>query len=384
MSTIGKEATNAALSTNMETTGDADSGMRQRRKQQENGENKRNVDNDMNDDLDDDGENLDDEVDDEMDDEDLDDLSDDDDDDDDANFDRSEGERATGRARVAEVKATIQEEQREREAASGGKSTSFQKRLGTAVQRPEVQVIMLILICMDVAAALTQIFLSNGIIPGAKTSAMVRIGKFLEYESAVTIMVFLIEMVVAVISFGFALLSHPGYTMDLVVVIAQVYFSAVYDSVAVRLLGVLRLWRLLRLVDKILEDEKDAHAYTLEQLDRDHARVDDLLAQLREKDHSLKHEKDKLNRANEMLRNYKDDNAWLVDALHIAAEHAAGAGSVMPQGQAVPLSGIRGAMSSSGSGTATMSTTPASAAPSKGKRAKIKIGKDGVQRLVRE
>jgi hypothetical protein len=303
-------------------------------------------------------------------------------------FDRREGERATGRARVAEVKATIQEEQRERALASGAaKSLSFQKRLGAAVQRPEIQVIMLILICIDVAAALMQIFLSNGIIPGAKTSTMVRVGKFLEYESAVTIMVFMIEMLVAVISFGFALLSHPGYTLDLVVVIAQVYFAAVYDSVGVRLLGILRLWRLLRLVDKILEDEKDAHAYTLEQLDRDRARVDDLLAQLREKDHALKHEKEKLNRANEMLRNYKDDNAWLVDALHIAAEHAAGSG--MPQGPStVPVSGLRGMdvpVNSGGRGG--NSSTPASAAPkksSKSKRPKIKIGKDGVQRLVRE
>ena len=192
-------------------------------------------------------------------------------------FELSEGEKATGRARVAEVKATIQEEQRLRQASSGGQSMSFRKRLGAAVQRPEIQVIMLILICIDVSASLIQIFLSNGIIPGSKTSTMVRLGKFLEYESAVTIMVFMIEMLVAVISFGFSLLSHPGYTLDLIVVIAQVYFSAVYDSVAIRLLGIVRLWRLLRLVDKILEDEKDAHAYTLEQLDRDRARVDDLL-----------------------------------------------------------------------------------------------------------
>jgi hypothetical protein len=196
---------------------------------------------------------------------------------DDENFNLTEGERATGHARVAEVKATIQEEQRQRQASIGGQSISFQQRLGSTVQRPEIQVIMLILICIDVAAALIQIFLSNGIIPGSKTGTMVRLGKFLEYESAVTIMVFIIEMLVAVISFGFSLLSHPGYSMDLIIVISQVYFSAVYDSVAIRLLGILRLWRLLRLVDKILEDEKDAHAYTLEQLDRDRARVDDLL-----------------------------------------------------------------------------------------------------------
>ena len=112
-----------------------------------------------------------------------------------------------------------------------------------------------------------------------------------------------------------------------------------------------------------------------------------MLAQLREKDHALKHEKEKLNRANEMLRNYKDDNAWLVDALHIAAEHAAGSG--MPQGPStVPVSGLRGMdvpVNSGGRGG--NSSTPASAAPkksSKSKRPKIKIGKDGVQRLVRE
>merc|ERR1719498_879024 len=153
---------------------------------------------------------------------------------------------------------------------------------------------------------------------------MARIAKFLEYQSAVTIMVFILEMLVALISFGFMILSHPGYTLDLAIVMVQVYLSAVYESTAVRLLGVVRMWRLLRLVDKILEDERDAHAYSLEKLDDQRSRVDDLLAQLREKDHMLKRERERLNRANEMLRNYKDDNAWLVDALHIAAESAAG------------------------------------------------------------
>ena len=53
---------------------------------------------------------------------------------------------------------------------------------------------------------------------------------------------------------------------------------------------------------------------------RRRSRSDDLLAQLREKDHMLKHEREQLNCANEMLRNYKDDNGWLVDALQIAEE----------------------------------------------------------------
>jgi|TARA_B110000091_G_C13728158_1_gene437799 hypothetical protein len=108
---------------------------------------------------------------------------------------------------------------------------------------------------------------------------------------------------------------------------------------------------------------------------------------LREKDHGLKHEKEKLNRANEMLRNYKDDNAWLVDALHIAAEHAANAGGMNTSGTSgtIPASSLRG-MGDAGKSSSSSSggSVPNSGTTSKKQRAKIKIGKDGVQRLVRE
>ena len=309
---------------------------------------------------------------------------------DDDNLIDDDGEKLSGRALVAEVKAQRDKEMRdlalERESRDG--APSFRERLGITVQRPEVQVIMLILIVVDVAAALVQMFMAAGILPGQRNPSMVHIGKFLEYQSAVTIMVFILEMIVALISFGFMILSHPGYTLDLGIVMVQVYLSAVYESTAVRLLGVVRMWRLLRLVDKILEDERDAHAYSLEKLDDERSRVDDLLAQLREKDHVLKRERERLNRANEMLRNYKDDNAWLVDALHIAAESAAtglaagGPGGVslpVPMPGAAGLESLSARSGSSGSGVG-------ASGPKKGirKRAKIKIGADGVQRIVRE
>ena len=138
------------------------------------------------------------------------------DDDEDLDFQKDSINLTTGRKRVDEVKATIQEEKDKQDLLNGpgsNKNISFQTRLGTAVQRPEMQVIMLILIIIDVVAALLQIFLTNGIIPGAKSSSMLRLSKFLEYESAVTIMIFMIEMLVAILSFGFSLLSHPGYTL---------------------------------------------------------------------------------------------------------------------------------------------------------------------------
>ena len=304
-----------------------------------------------------------------------------------------ETDKLTGRALVAAVKREREQEMRE-SGARDGPTPSFRERLGVTVQRPEVQVIVLILIVVDVAAALVQMFLAAGIIPGQRNPSMVRITKFLEYQSAVTIMVFILEMVVALISFGFMILSHPGYTIDLGIVLVQVYLSAVYESTAIRLLGIVRLWRLLRLVDKILEDERDAHAYSLEKLDDERSRVDDLLAQLREKDHMLKRERERLNRANEMLRNYKDDNAWLVDALHIAAESAAtGLASGGPGGATlpVPMPGAAGLESLASRGTGLGSGAAGAAGARVGtkkaagrRRAKIKIGADGVQRIVRE
>ena len=155
---------------------------------------------------------------------DLEDISDDDLED--LDFQKDSINLTTGRKRVDEVKATIQEEKDKQDLLNGpgsNKNISFQTRLGTAVQRPEMQVIMLILIIIDVVAALLQIFLTNGIIPGAKSSSMLRLSKFLEYESAVTIMIFMIEMLVAILSFGFSLLSHPGYTLgeSFIVVVRQ-------------------------------------------------------------------------------------------------------------------------------------------------------------------
>ena len=309
-----------------------------------------------------------------------------------ADFDAAadEQDKATGRARIAEVKAQRQEElrqlAREQGGGSGGSAPSFRQRLGATVQRSEVQVIVLILIVLDIASALVQMFSAAGVIPGHKTAAMVRVAKFLEYQSAVTIMVFILEMAVALIAFGFMILSHPGYTVDLAIVIAQVYLAAVYDSVAIRLLGVVRLWRLLRLVDNILEEERDAHAYSLEALEEERSRVDDLLAQLREKDHTLKRERERLSRANEMLRNYKDDNAWLVDALHIAAESAAGgAGAAgMPPGMVAggtggvlqpTTSAVMNAAAGAVAGAAGSGMMgPAAKKKKDRKRAKIKIG----------
>ncbi len=240
-------------------------------------------------------------------------------------------------------------------------SSSVRQRLGQTVQRAEIQVVILLLISVDITSSLVQLFLSCGALPS--TTPWERLGRFLEYNMAVTTMVFILEMAMITMAFGVGILTHPGYTLDLAIVVLQVYFSAVYNSSAIRLLGLFRLWRLVRFVDKVLEDERESHAETLFLLEEERSRVEDLLSQLREKDKALKREKSRLKRSQTMLQNYKDDNAWLVDALHIAAESAA--------------TGLTGgsSMSIAGAVDRVGSSQPAR------RKTKIKVKKDG--KLVR-
>lgn len=245
------------------------------------------------------------------------------------------------RGRLANLQAERAREKAEKNQRGGSKNPGLRARLGVTVQRSEVQVVMLLIICLDVISALVQMFMEAGVLPTSGNWG--KLAKVLEYNAAVTNMVYLMEMVVVLISFGLRILSHPGYSVDLIIVGTQVYFTALQEIVAIRLLGGLRLWRLVRLVDRMLEDERDAHAETLETLESERDRVDDLLAQLRVSDRALKRETKRLGRAQEMLRTYKDEIGWLVDALQIAAESAAAGqtGLSTPEASsiAVPLGG---------------------------------------------
>merc|ERR1719331_167325 len=93
------------------------------------------------------------------------------------------------------------------------------------------------------------------------------LASFLEYASVLILMFFTLEMLLLVFAFGPRLLGHFGYTFDLILVGVIFYLQVLFDAKAVRLAGVLRLWRLVRIINTILSEysrEHDETRYALE------------------------------------------------------------------------------------------------------------------------
>jgi hypothetical protein len=197
----------------------------------------------------------------------------------------------------------------------------FFKRLGATIESSEIQVIIVLLILIDMVAALVQIFAKLGQVPFFSGSdSMVR---FLEYTSVFTVIIFLFEILLAFVAFGLRTLSHPGYVVDVGIVCTQFFMSAAYGSIAVRLLGVFRFWRVVRLSRDMVAQIESAHTETLSLLEEERDRNDDLLAQLRGKNEDLRREIDRRSRVQEMLKSYKEEVETLQEALFIAAQTTA-------------------------------------------------------------
>jgi hypothetical protein len=197
----------------------------------------------------------------------------------------------------------------------------FFKRLGATLESSEVQVIIVLLIIIDMVVALVQMFSSMGKISFLMGADSVH--RFMEYGSVFATIIFLFEILLAFVAFGFRTLSHPGYVVDVGVVGTQLFMSAVHESIAVRLLGLFRFWRVVRLMRDMVAQIEEAHSETIGLLEEERDRNDDLLAQLRAKNNDLRREVDRRTRVQEMLKSYKEEVETLQEALFIAAQTTA-------------------------------------------------------------
>ena len=205
----------------------------------------------------------------------------------------------------------------------------LRKRLGASLESSDIQVVIVVLVLLDVVIALVRLFTKLGAIP--YLSKADSINQFLEYGSVFITMIFLLELIFAFLAFGLRTFSHPGYVVDFGVVGAQVFLSASYESLAVRLLGIGRFWRLIRLIRDFIAQIEESHQETLQLLEEQRDRNDDLVAQLRGKNDDLRREVDRRSRVQEMLKSYKEEVETLQEALFIAAQTTASdAASLLP------------------------------------------------------
>ena len=205
----------------------------------------------------------------------------------------------------------------------------LRKRLGATLESSDIQVVIVVLVVLDIIIALVRLFTKLGAIP--YLSKADSINNFLEYASVFMTIVFLLELIFALIAFGIRTFSHPGYVVDFGVVGTQVFLSASYESVAVKLLGIGRFWRMIRLVRDSIAQIEESHQETLQLLEEQRDRNDDLVAQLRGKNDDLRREVDRRSRVQEMLKSYKEEVETLQEALFIAAQTTASdAASLLP------------------------------------------------------
>ena len=208
-------------------------------------------------------------------------------------------------------------------AAPDVQRVSFGTTVGDFIEKFEVQLVVILLIALDCAAVLAELFLGLGAL-GAKSPLLDSAGALLDSFTGFTIFFFLIEVGLVFFAFGERALSHFGCVLDAAVVGAALYWEVVFGAKTLRLLGALRLvWRVVRLVNGMVaaaEAERDGVG---EALAEGQLQIEQLGTQLGRAREALRREAEAKARVERQVQGYKDQNETLHEALSIAAMNAA-------------------------------------------------------------
>lgn len=199
---------------------------------------------------------------------------------------------------------------------------SFSTTVGDVVEKFEVQLVVIVIIVLDCAAVLTELAIEHGAL-GARSALLDSAASLLDAFTGFTIFFFLIEVGLVFFAFGERALSHFGYLLDTTVVVAALYWEVNMGTKTLRLLGALRVWRVVRLVKGLVanvEAERDAVGATLAETT---VQLEQLETEVRRARDALRREAEAKARVEKQVAGYKDQVETLHEALSIAAMNAA-------------------------------------------------------------
>ncbi|KAG2772773.1 hypothetical protein PC116_g5780 [Phytophthora cactorum] len=214
---------------------------------------------------------------------------------------------------------------------------SLEGRLGAILETTEAQVVMILLIALDIGCTAVGIHLHNQQQLNTRstpadastevvTSLLVRvITRLVESFTGFTLFLFLIELAVLLAAFRHKFFAHAGYVLDLTVVSVSLAVELYAQTKVARLLGILRVWRVLRLVRRIVDQERAAHDTTRQLLEQEQLKLLHVRMQKDAAHESLKREYESRAGLEQLLRSYKDEIVTLKEALQIAAQAVAAA-----------------------------------------------------------
>lgn len=217
-------------------------------------------------------------------------------------------------------------------------ATPLESRLGAILETTEAQVIMILLIALDIISTAVEIHLhdqqqlhqlnSKRATADASTEVIAPrlarvVTRLVESFTGFTLFLFLIELAVLLAALRRKFFAHAGYVLDLAVVSVSVTVELYAQTKAVRLLGILRVWRVLRLVRHLVDQERAAHDATRQLLEQEQLKLLHVRMQKEAAQESLKCEYESRAGLEQLLRVYKDEIVTLKEALQIAAQAVA-------------------------------------------------------------
>lgn len=211
------------------------------------------------------------------------------------------------------------------------------KYIGQISESDEVQVAIIFLIFFDLISSSGLLVLSDWS-DGSDEITSTFLCKFLHSVTIFTFFSFVLELVALLLSFGVKkFFSHKGYTVDfgiiLLCLLVEMHFSAILSdkepniSTAnnggmvtagkeIRLLGFLRCWRIVRIVESTVKKAELEHQSTLEE---ELLKMEDICNSLTLATEKVKKETDARRQVEKMLRQYKEEVDVLNEALNLAA-----------------------------------------------------------------
>ena len=205
--------------------------------------------------------------------------------------------------------------------------TSNVQKAGIFVEKVEVQIIVLSFIWFDLILSAIDLLLQNNQFSIENLAFPVKIvNQILVSLANFNLVIFLVELHLLILVFGvkkFAM--HPGYMIDYIIISVNAYSEFLMsnfhkkDECFLRLLGLLRVWRIVRVFSSSLDLIRQETKLSNVALSEEKQKTTVLENELQNMKTKLELEVAAKVRVEKMLQGYKDEAETLTEALEIAA-----------------------------------------------------------------
>jgi len=197
-------------------------------------------------------------------------------------------------------------------------------KAGFYLEALEVQIITIGLIAADIIGSVVTIMFTCG---GDSQSALERaVLNLVESLMGFTLVYFIMELGALVFAFKLSFFAHLGNLLDTAVIAVCLVYEIQGKSRGIRLVGLLRSWRFLRLVSTLMARKDKDMESAIEGWQHDQELLEKSRVEIARLEDALRRESDSKKRVEKMLKGYKDEVETLNEALKIAALDIANAG----------------------------------------------------------